>query len=88
MPEWVRTILLTGPLDATTRAAAGHREQLRELRRQGRLRASGALGRGEGFLEIFEAKALLEAEAIARSSPLIEEGLGAWTLKEWEEIDS
>ena len=41
--------------------------------------------RGDGYLEIFEAKDLHEAEAIARSSPLVTLGLGTWMLREWEE---
>jgi uncharacterized protein YciI len=40
----------------------------------------------DGFLEIFEAKDRLEAEAIARSSPLVQEGLGTWMLREWVEV--
>lgn len=85
MPLWVRTLLLTGPADEVEAALEGHREHLRTLRSEGRLRAAGTFSRGDGFLEIFEAKDLLEAEAVARSSPLVEEGLGAWSLREWEE---
>jgi hypothetical protein len=42
---------------------------------------------GDGFLDIFEAKDLLEAEGIARSSPLVEEGLATWMLREWSELE-
>jgi len=87
MPLYVRTVLLTGPPEEADRLREGHLEQLRALRAAGRLRAAGALRGGEGFLEIFEAKDLLEAEEIARSSPLIEEGLGAFMLREWAEIE-
>ncbi len=86
MPLYVRTLLLTGPPEEAERLRARHVEQLRALRTQGRLRAAGALRGGEGFLEIFEAKDLQEAEEIARSSPLVEEGLGAFMLREWEEL--
>ena len=87
MPLYVRTVLLTGPVNEVEAAVEGHKRHLRELKEQGRLRAAGAFGRGDGFLEIFEAKDLLEAEAIARSSPIVEEGLGAWAIREWEEME-
>ena len=87
MPLYVRTLLLTCPPVEAERLRAGHLEHLKALRTMGRLRAAGTLRGGEGFLEIFEAKDLLEAEEIARSSPLVEEGLGAWMLREWEELE-
>lgn len=86
MPFYVRTLLVTGPLDEVEAAIEGHRAHLRDLRDRGKLRAAGAFKRGEGFLDIFQASDLYEAEAIARSSPLVEEGLGTWMLREWEEI--
>ncbi len=86
MPLWVRTILLTGPLDEVQKAIPGHYEHLRGLAARGRLRAAGAFKRGEGFLEIFEADDLYEAEAVARQSPLVEEGLGSWMVREWTEL--
>jgi uncharacterized protein YciI len=87
MPLYVRTLLVTGPREQVVSASAGHREHLRDLRAQGRLRVAGALGDGEGFLEIFEARDRREAEATARASPLVEDGLGAWMLREWVELD-
>lgn len=86
MSLWVRTIVVTAlPSDAAP-AIEGHREHLRALRAEGRLRAAGAFRDDDGFLDIFEAKDLLEAEAIARSSPIVEDGVGAFTLREWREI--
>ncbi len=86
MPLYVRTLLVTAVPDEVEQAMEGHREHLRRLKADGRLRAAGAFRHGDGFLEIFEAKDLLEAESIARSSPLVEEGLGTWMLREWEEL--
>jgi len=87
MPLWVRTVLVTAlPSDADA-AIGGHLEHLRALRRSGSLRAAGAFTRGDGFLDIFEAEDLHEAEAVARSSPLVERGLAAWTLREWIEVE-
>jgi uncharacterized protein YciI len=86
MPLWVRTVLVTAlPSDADA-AIGGHLDHLRRLRDLGRSRAAGSFTRADGFLDIFEAKDLLEAEEIARSSPLVEGGLAAWTLREWIEI--
>lgn len=87
MPYYVRSLLVTGPLEEVEAASVKHTEHLRDLKERGKLRAAGVLGKGDGFLEIFEAEDLMEAEAIARSSPLVEEGLGAWMLREWNEID-
>ena len=86
MPLWVRTLLVTAIPDDVVAASAGHREHLRMLHDEGKLRAAGEFRRGDGFLDIFEAKDLHEAEQIARSSPLVEEGLGTWMLREWTEI--
>ena len=87
MPLFVRTLLVTGLPEEVEAAAQEHREHLRELHRHGKLRIAGELSRGDGFLEIFEVKDLLEAEAIARQSPLVERGLGTWMLREWSELD-
>lgn len=87
MPLWVRTLLVTAIPDDVQAASEGHRHHLRQLHDEGRLKAAGEFNRGDGFLDIFEAKDLLEAEQIARSSPLVEEGLGTWMLREWTEID-
>jgi uncharacterized protein YciI len=87
MALWVRAVLLTVPPDQAAEAARGHREQLRQLARQGKGRWAGELGPGDGFLDVFEARDRREAEEIARSSPLVEDGLGALLLREWREID-
>ncbi len=87
MPLYARTILVTAIPEDVAPAIEGHKEQLRKLLAAGNLRAAGVLGRGDGFLEIFEAKDLLEAESIAASSPLVEEGLCTWMLREWQELD-
>jgi len=86
MPCFVRTILVTGAGDDVDPVRRDHLAHLERLAAAGKLRAAGAFARGDGYLEIFEAKDLYEAEAIARSSPLIELGLGTWMLREWEEI--
>ena len=87
MPLFVRTLVVTASPAEAGSYLEMHRDHLRRLRSEGRLRVAGAFRGDEGFLEIFEAKDLLEAEAIARSSPLVEEGLAAWTLRAWEEIE-
>jgi uncharacterized protein YciI len=87
MPLYVTTILATGPREEVEAAAADHIEHLKRLRDQGRLRAAGRLAADEGFLEIFEAADRMDAENVARSSPLVEAGLGAWMLREWVEVE-
>ena len=87
MPFYVLSLLITALPDQVGAAVAAHRERLRGLRSQGRLRAAGAFRHADGFFEIFEAKDLFEAEAITRSSPLVEEGLATFMLREWEELD-
>jgi uncharacterized protein YciI len=87
MPFYVRMLLVTGPPDEVEPAAAKHREHLRELRAAGKLHLAGELGDGDGFLEILRAEDRLEAEALSRSSPLVEEGLGSWMLREWTESE-
>ena len=86
MPYFVRTILVTGPEEDARQARREHLTHLSGLVAEGKIRAAGAFTRGDGYLEIFEAKDLHEAEAIARSSPLVTLGLGTWMLREWEEI--
>ena len=75
MPLYVRTLLITGPPGEAGPAAERHIAHLRELYRAGKLHLAGELGRGDGFLEILEVRDLLEAEEVARSSPLVELGL-------------
>ncbi len=87
MPLWVRTLLITVSPKEAEGAVEGHREHLRQLKAEGKLRAAGAFRQGEGFLEIYEASDLYEAEAIGRASPLIEGGLATWMIREWHELD-
>ena len=86
MPLFVRTLLVTGPVEEVRAATERHVDHLRDLRDRGKLRAAGRLGDEDGFLEIFEAADRKQAEEVARSSPLVEDGLGAWMLRPWEEI--
>ena len=86
MPLFARTILVTGSGDEVDPARRDHLAHLARLAATGRIRAAGEFSRGDGYLEIFEAKDLYEAEEIARSSPLVELGLGTWMLREWTEI--
>jgi len=85
MPLYVRTLLITGPADEVAAASVKHREHLRELHARGKLRAAGEFNNGEGFLEIFDARDLMDAQSIAGASPLVSEGLGTWMLREWTE---
>ncbi len=85
MPLYVRTLLVTGPADEVAVASVKHREHLRDLHAEGKLRAAGEFNNGEGFLEIFDARDLMDAQSIAGASPLVAEGLGTWMLREWTE---
>ncbi len=85
MPLYVRTLLVTGPADEVQAASEKHREHLRDLHARGKLRAAGEFKNGEGFLEIFDARDLMDAQSIAGASPLVSEGLGTWMLREWTE---
>jgi uncharacterized protein YciI len=87
VPLYARTLLLTGPLSEVEAARPAHLAQLRELETRGRLRAAGEFRDGDGFLEIFEAHDLLEAQAISEASPLVALGLGACLLREWVELE-
>ena len=87
MPLYVRTLLVTGPADEVLPASERHREHLRDLHAQGKLRAAGEFKNGEGFLEIFDARDLMDAQSIAGASPLVAEGLGTWILREWTESE-
>jgi uncharacterized protein YciI len=86
MPLFARTVLVTGPEDEAAPARAEHEAHVARLSAAGKVRAAGRFKRGDGYLEIYEAKDLYEAESIARSSPLVERGLGTWMLREWEEL--
>jgi len=83
MPLYVRTLVATGPPDEVREASEAHRRHLDDLRREGKLHLAGAFPDGDGFMEVLEVVDRLEAEAIARSSPLVERGLVSWTLREW-----
>jgi uncharacterized protein YciI len=80
-------VLVTATPDDAEPVAERHREQLRALHAAGKLRAAGEFRHGDGFLEIFEAVDRKEAESIARSSPLVDEGLATWMVREWLEVD-
>ena len=85
MPAWVRFLLVTVPPADAAEAVAGHREQVRALDDRGSLRTAGELGEQDGFVEVFEAADRREAEEIARSSPLVRDGLGTWILRPWRD---
>lgn len=85
MPCYARMILITGAEADAGPVRREHVAHLARLKAEGKLRAAGAFAKGEGYLEIFEAKDLLEAESIARSSPLVVLGLGTFMLREWDE---
>ena len=87
MGTWARTLLITAVPADVDRWTEAHLQQVRELKGEGRLVAAGAFSRGDGYLELFQAADLLEAERITRASPLVERGLCAWTLREWKELD-
>jgi len=87
MPLYIRTLLVTGPREEVEVAAVGHREHIRALKQEGRIRVAGEFSNGDGFVEIFEAADLKEADRIARSGPLIEDGLGSWMVREIELVD-
>ncbi len=87
MALWVRTLLVTGPPDEVAAAAERHRDHLRDLRDRGSLKIAGEMGDAEGFLEVYEAVDRKEAEEIARASPLVEDGLGAWMIRAWKDVE-
>ncbi len=86
MPLFVRTILVTGSAGDVDPVRRDHLAHVAGLAAVGKIRAAGEFSRGDGYLEIFEAKDLYEAEEIARGSPLVEFGLGTWMLREWVEL--
>ena len=87
MATWARTLLITAVPEEAAPWTEAHLRHLRELQSAGRLRAAGSFTRGDGYLELFEAADLLEAERLTRESPLVERGLCAWTLREWKEVE-
>jgi uncharacterized protein YciI len=87
MPLYVRTLLVTAAPEEVDAAWAGHRRHLAELRARGQLRVAGEFASREGCFDLFVAEDLWEAESIARASPLVENGLGSWMLREWVQIE-
>jgi uncharacterized protein YciI len=86
MPLFARTLLVTGPPDEVAAAARRHGEHLRELQRQGKLHTAARFKNGDGFLEIFEAADLHEAQTFGAASPLIAEGLATWMIRELDDV--
>lgn len=86
MATWIRTIVLTAAESDCETAVVEHRAHLAALNAAGRLRIAGELGTGAGYVDVFEAKDLREAEATAAESPLVALGLGAWTLRPWRDL--
>jgi len=86
MALYAMTLLVTGSPEEVEPVASDYREQLRALKGSGRLRAAGEFTAGDGFLVILDVADRMEAEQIARSNPLAEQGLATWMLREWQEI--
>jgi hypothetical protein len=84
MSLWLRIVLVTGAPDEARALAERHREVVRALAGQGTIHMACELGRGDGFVEIFEARDRREAEEATRALPLIEAGLGPMILREIE----
>jgi uncharacterized protein YciI len=87
MALWVRTLLVTGPVEEVDAAWPDHLARLRELSAEGRLRVVGEIDEREGLIEVFEAVDRLAAEAYARTGALVERGLAAWTLRRWSDVE-
>ena len=85
MPLYVRLLWITVHSDDARDAVEGHRQHVKQLRQEGRLFTAGEFAETDGFLEIFEAKDLHAADATLRDSPLVEQGLCSWQLREWHE---
>jgi len=83
MARYVRIVRITATPDVASEAIEGHRRQVESLKRDGRLHSAGAFRDGDGFIEVFEAADLLDADAVARASPLVHDGLAAWLVREW-----
>lgn len=86
-PSWVRWVQVTVPTADAAEAIEGHRGQIAEWRREGRLVGSWAIRNGGGFVDVFHARDLLDATVRAEASPLIGEGLCAWTLRPLDSPD-
>jgi hypothetical protein len=84
MSLWLRIVFVTGVPDEARELVERHRETVRALAGQGTIRMACELGRGDGFVEIFEARDRREAEDTTRALALIEAGLGPMLLREIE----
>lgn len=78
---WIRIVQITVPPEDAALAIDGHRVALDAWRREGRLVASWELAEGGGFVDVFRAVDRLDATAAAAATPLVEDGLCAWTLR-------
>ena len=87
MPLYALNLLITGPPQEVAPAVEKHREHLRRLKSDGRLRFAAELEQGDGFIELLDAVDRMEAEALVRSSPLVERGLASWMLRSCVELD-
>lgn len=79
--RFLRTVRVTVSPDEAADAMRGHRAHLDALARDGRLVASYRLADGDGFVDVFAARDLLDADTVARASPLVERGLAAWSVR-------
>jgi hypothetical protein len=84
MSLWLRVVFVTGAPDEARELVERHRETVRALAGRGTIRVACELGRGDGFVEIFEARDRREAEEATRALPLTEAGLGPTILREIE----
>ena len=82
MSFYAFTVLVTALPEDAGAAVEAHRDQVHRRMKEGRARAAGEFPGGDGFLEILEAKDRVEAERIARTSPLVKDGLATWTVRE------
>ena len=87
MPFYMRTVLVTGTPDELEKVVEERRRHIAGLRAEGKIRISGEFVRGDGFVEIFEAVDLLDADRMARSDPLVEAGLATWMIRELEQLE-
>ncbi|MCP3978356.1 MAG: hypothetical protein GY716_03350 [bacterium] len=87
MPLYVLTILVTGPPEQVSAAAAEQRERLRDLHRGGKISLAGEFANDDGFLQILDVADRHEAEALTRDLPLVRAGLASWMLREWKRAE-